>query len=248
MKRLLRFIFFLYAIALLIPAFLIFMVFFFIVFTCWPADKAPHFAHRYVSRTGAAIIFILLFTRLKVKNRHFIDPRRTYIFISNHQSQLDIPAFARACTNTFRFLAKAELTKIPVIGYIIRKLYISVKRSDKTDRARSMEAMMASLRENISVALYVEGTRNRTDKPLLDFKDGAFRLAIESGLPLAVLTVTDSRKLLDSNRPFQLSPGVLHCAWSMPIETKGMTQNDLPALKEKARQLMLAELAAAGVS
>jgi len=239
-----RWLFFLYAVVVLVPAFLVFLVFFFIVFTLVPASKAPHIAHRYVSRTGAAILLGLLFVRLKIKNMHLVDPNTTYVFAANHQSQLDIPAFARSCTNTFRFLAKAELMKVPVLGYIIRKLYISVNRSDKTDRARSMENMMASLRENISVFICVEGTRNRTDKPLLDFKDGAFRLAIESQVPLAVLTVTDSKKLLTENRPFELSPGTMHCEWSPPIDTRGMTSDDIPRLKEMAREQMLRALEA----
>jgi 1-acyl-sn-glycerol-3-phosphate acyltransferase len=242
MKRVFRFLFFVYAIIVLVPAFLLFLVFFFLAFSLLPGKKAPHFAHRYISRTGASILLGLLFVRVKFKNKEFIDPNQTYVFAANHQSQLDIPAFARSCTNTFRFLAKAELTKVPVLGYIIRKLYISVKRSDKADRVKSMENMMASLRENISVFICVEGTRNRSDRPLLDFKDGAFRLAIESQLPLAVLTVLDSKNLLPANENFQLSPGVMHCEWSRPIETKGMTLDNLPRLREMAKSYMLESL------
>ena len=221
------------------PSFLVFLVFYFLAFTFLPASKAPHYAHRYVSRNGAAILLTLFGVRLIIKNRDFIDPGQTYVFAANHQSQLDIPAFARSCRNTVRFLAKAELTKVPVLGYVIRKLYISVNRSDKSDRAKSMENMMASLREGVSVFICVEGTRNRTDQPLLPFKDGAFRLAIESQLPLAVLTIIDSKKLLNPNRPFELSPGTMHGAWSRPIETKGMTMDDLPKLKEMARDCMM---------
>jgi len=240
--RLLRFLFFVYALLLMVPAFLLFFIMYFIVFTFVPARRAPHVAHRFVSRTSATIVFLLFFIRVRIRRKELIDPSRTYVFASNHQSQLDIPAFALSCRNTFRFLAKAELMRVPVLGYVIRKLYISVKRGDKKDRSRSMEAMLASLREGISVFICVEGTRNRTNKPLLDFKDGAFRLAIESGLPLAVFTVKDSRRLLDPNRPFELSPGVLHAEWSAVIDTQGMTDNDLPQLKTMARDAMLASL------
>jgi 1-acyl-sn-glycerol-3-phosphate acyltransferase len=240
--RIFRFLFFIYAILLLIPAFLVFFIMYYLVFTFVPAHRAPHVAHRLVSRTGATVLFLLFFIRVKIGRREMIDPSRAYVFASNHQSQLDIPAFALSCRNTFRFLAKAELMRVPVLGYVIRKLYISVNRSDKKDRSRSMDAMMASLREGISVFICVEGTRNRTDKPLLEFKDGAFRLAIESGLPLAVFTVIDSRRLLNPNRPFELSPGVLHAEWSAVIETNGMTTDDIPRLKALARDAMLTSL------
>jgi len=168
-----------------------------------------------------------------------IDPKRTYVFVSNHQSQLDIPSFACSNKNTFRFLAKAELTRIPILGYLISKLYITVKRENRTDRMKSLEVMMDNLREGISVFIYPEGTRNRSDKPLLPFHDGAFRLAIEAQAPLAVMTVIDSKKLLSPVKGIELSPGVLHCIWSPVIETKGMNHNDVPALKERTRQLML---------
>jgi 1-acyl-sn-glycerol-3-phosphate acyltransferase len=239
MKKIFSHIFFIYGFLVLIPAFILLFTLYFIVFSLAPKKQAPHIAHRYVSHISASLLFLLFFIRLKIKHKDYIDPKQTYVFISNHQSQLDIPAFALSCKNTFRFLAKAELMKVPVIGYVIKRLYISVDRGDKNDRARSMENMMASLRENISVFICVEGTRNKTDKPLLDFKDGAFRLAIEAQVPLAVLTVKDSAELLPAKRNFELLPGTLHAEWSKPIETKGMTMEDLPALKEKARNLMM---------
>ena len=110
------------------------------------------------------------------------------------------------------------------MGYIIRNLYISVNRKDKYARAKSMENMQKNIREGISVFIFPEGTRNKSSEPLLDFRDGAFRLAIESQVPIAALTLLNTGKL---------SPGVLHCVWSEPISTKGMTQDDIPALKEK---------------
>lgn len=241
-KRMLRLLFCVYGFIVLIPVFILMFLSYFLVFSFTSEKKAPHIAHTYVSHSGARLLFFLFLIRLRIKNKELIDPNQTYVFAANHQSQLDIPAFALSCQNTFRFLAKAELLKIPILGYVIKKLYISVKRSDKTDRARSMESMMASLRDGISVFICVEGTRNKSDKPLLDFKDGAFRLAIESQLPLAVLTVIDSGKLLHPLRPFELSPGTLHAAWSKPIETKGMTMDDLPLLKEQAKNVMLSVL------
>jgi 1-acyl-sn-glycerol-3-phosphate acyltransferase len=181
-------------------------------------------------------------TRIKIKNRNYIDPKQTYVFIANHRSFLDIPAYAVSCKNSIRFLAKIELTKIPLLGYVIKKLYISVDRKDKEARKQSLENMMNSLKEGISVFICPEGTRNRTEKPLLDFRDGAFRLAIESQLPLAVLTVKGADKLLSPKRPLELSPGTIECIWSKPIVTTGMTMDDMEKLKETARQLMLASL------
>jgi 1-acyl-sn-glycerol-3-phosphate acyltransferase len=244
MKLLVRFSRFVFALiaGLLFTISLILVVpCYFFVFSAYSKDKAPHAAHK-ISRTWTKVLFLLFLIRVKVGNRNFIDSRKTYIFIANHRSLLDIPAYAYACKNTIRFLAKIELTKIPLMGYIINKLYVSVDRKDKEARKQSMERMKDSLKEHVSVFICPEGTRNKTDEPLLDFRDGAFRLAIESQLPLAILTVRNTEKLLSPFKLFSLSPGTIYCTWSKPIETKGMTEDDLGRLKEMARELMLKTL------
>jgi 1-acyl-sn-glycerol-3-phosphate acyltransferase len=240
--RILRFLFGMLAAILFAVSLLIVVPCYFLIFTFFSKDKAPHIAHKYISRIWARVFYIVFFIRVKAKGTELIDENKTYVFIANHLSQLDIPVYAMVCKNTIRFLAKIELTKIPLMGYIIRKLYLSVDRSSKEARHRSMVNMRESLKNGISVFICPEGTRNRTDKPLLDFKDGAFRLAIEAQVPLAVLTVIDSQKLLSPLRPVELAPGTIHAIWDKPIDTTGMTEADLPALKEKARQLMLAHL------
>lgn len=215
---------------------------YFLVFTFFSEKRAPHIAHKYISRSWAKIFYIIFLIRVKVKGRELIDKNKTYVFVANHLSQLDIPAYAIACRNTIRFLAKIELTKIPLMGWVIHKLYLSVDRSNKEARHRSMLNMRKSIEDGISVFICPEGTRNRTSEPLLPFKDGAFRLAIEAQVPLAVLTVIDSQKLLSPLRPVELAPGIIHAIWDAPIDTRGMTEADVPLLKEKARALMLAHL------
>lgn len=205
--------------------------------------KAPHVAHR-LTRSWAHVVFMITLIRCKVKGRELIDRNRTYVFVANHQSQLDIPAYAVAAKNTFRFLSKAELAKIPVFGYLLKRLYIMVDRSDKNDRSKSIALMRKSLDEGISVFLCPEGTRNRTSAPLIEFKDGAFRLAIEAQVPLAVLTVLDSKKRNSPQSQMELIPGFIHCFWDKPIETKGMTIDDVPKLKQMAYDIMLKNILA----
>ncbi len=222
----------------LIPAFITYLF----MFTFFSGRRANVLAHR-LSRMWAAILFRFYFIRVTIANRHYIDPETTYVFVANHRSMLDIPLYALSCRNTFRFLAKEELSRIPLLGYIIKRLYITVNRSDRNDRQRSMEIMSASLKEGISVFICPEGTRNRHEHlPLLEFRDGAFRLAIYSGCPLAVLTVLNSGELLSPLRWLQLKPGHLKAIWSPPITTTGLSEEDIPALKEKVRQLMLSHL------
>ncbi len=93
------------------------------------------------------------------------------------------------------------------------------------------------LQEKISVILFPEGTRNRSQEPLLNFKDGAFRLAIETQLPIAVLTIFNTADFLPADA-FEMKPGTVCAIWDEPIETKGLTMEDVPALKEKVRNIL----------
>jgi 1-acyl-sn-glycerol-3-phosphate acyltransferase len=237
--RILKTLFGIYAIIIfiivLIPAFLSYIF----IFTVFGKKKSPFIAHQWISRPWSKMLFFFYGVRLKIYNSEFVNDKLPYIFIANHSSQLDIPAYAIATKQTIRFLAKKELTKIPMMGYIIKRLYIPVDRKDKEARQRSMDNMVESLHEGISVFICAEGTRNKTNDPLLPFRDGAFRLAIQSQLPLAILVVKNTNKLLSPLRPIELSPGTISCYWCKPLETKGMTEEDIPALKNHAIKVMM---------
>ena len=227
-----------YAIIIVALSHLVIIPTYFFVFIFLPKKSMAVNAHK-VSRFWAWLLFTFFFIRTEIKGKELIKPDQAYIFVSNHSSQLDIPIFARACTNTFRFLSKIEVTRIPLMGYIVKRIYITVDRKDRGDRVKSVEKMKSSLLdEGVSVVLFPEGTRNRSEKPLLDFKDGAFRLAIEAQLPIAVLTILNTREYLPANK-FEMKPGIVRAVWSEPIETKGLTLEDTPILKEKVKKLLL---------
>jgi 1-acyl-sn-glycerol-3-phosphate acyltransferase len=237
-KRIFSYLYTLYCLIPFTISFIVALPLYFLIFRLWPAGKSAQIAHK-VSRIWAGYLFVVFFIKIKIKNKHYIDPAKTYVFIANHLSLLDIPLYARSCKNTFRFLAKYELTKLPVLGYVINHLYISVKRGDKEDRAKSFAKMMDSLNNNISIFIAPEGTRNKTSIPLLDFRDGAFRLAINSQKALAILTVTDTNRILSPLKFLMLRPGVLHAEWSQPVETIGMNENNLQELKDIAKKTIL---------
>jgi 1-acyl-sn-glycerol-3-phosphate acyltransferase len=242
MTNFFRSVFGIYAAIIFAIALIITVPCYFVIFLVANKKAAPFIAHRGISRPWAKFIFLMYGIRVKIYNRDVLDREQTYVFIGNHRSLLDIPSYAISTRHVIRFLAKKELTKIPLLGYVINKIYISVDRSNKQARARSMESMMNSLKEGISVFICPEGTRNKSEEPLLPFHDGAFRLAIQSQLPLAVLTVRNSDKLLSPENPTALRPGTIDCIWSEPIETKGMTQDDIPKLKQMAADVMMKNL------
>lgn len=142
----------------------------------------------------------------------------------------------------FKFLSKKELTKIPFFGYIITNLCILIDRTRKDSRAAGVKAMEEALAEGMSITIYPEGTRNRTSKPLKSMYDGAFRLAINTQTPIMVQTLLNASSLTDPLRKLDLSAGIITAIWDAPVETKGMTLDDVEKLKEQVRQIMLAHL------
>lgn len=190
---------------------------------------------------ASPLILKLIGIRLKIFGAEKIDKNRTYVFISNHRAQIDIVSNASAVPVPIRFLAKMEVKYIPVFGFMVKMLGIMVDRKSKESREKSFRYMAEAISKGESLFIYPEGTRNRTDEPLKEFKDGAFRVAIMAQAPIAVQTLVNTRELNDP-RGFHLLPGTVELHYGDVIETKGLTLEDIPMLKEKAKAEMLRHL------
>lgn len=198
-------------------------------------------AHR-ISQAWARVLFKAYVIRVIVHNKNLLDPDKPFIFVANHASQLDIPAMAVATDHFFKFLAKQELTRIPLLGRIIKQLYLTVDRSNPRARAQSMATMQAALSAGTSVVIFPEGSRNQSSSSLMRFHDGAFSLSYQTGYPLAVLTIVGSGSRLPANNPFQLCPGTLHCYWETILDPQIFETNVVENLKTKAREAILNRL------
>lgn len=171
--------------------------------------------------------------------RKVLRGKGPFVIVSNHRSFLDILINASAYPGVYKFLSKKEMVKIPVWGITVRRLCILVDRKSAESRAESYENMRKALQAGFSILLYPEGTRNRTEEPLKDFYDGAFRLAAETGFPLAVMTLNDPRKYNDPRRGLDLRPGIVDVYWDLIEDTGNQTTE---ALREKTKELMLSHL------
>lgn len=222
---------------------LVLMPFYFLAFATFPKPwrKAIFwFSHHVYAR----IFFTLTLIRLKVSGKEKLDTKQTYIIVSNHVSALDFMVNARAYPGIYKYLAKRELVKVPLFGFIVRKMCVLVDRKDARSRARSIEYLKATLAEGYSVFLYPEGTRNRSGKPLQPFHKGAFKIAIASGVPIAIQTITKIKAVNRAADGLDLCPGTIEVKWSTPIPVAGLTEKDVPALTQKVRHEMLRQLGA----
>ncbi|MCW3073805.1 MAG: 1-acyl-sn-glycerol-3-phosphate acyltransferase [Flaviaesturariibacter sp.] len=170
------------------------------------------------------------------------------IFISNHISYMDIPVIVKTFRQPTRPLGKAEITKVPIFGLIYKNAIVTVARSSSADRARSVQLLKAVLEKGISILVFPEGTFNETGKPLKEFYDGAFRIAIETGAPIRPVLMLDTFDRMHYKSVFSLNPGRSRSVFLEEVQTEGLTMADLDALKASVYQLMEQKLIAYNAS
>lgn len=174
----------------------------------------------------------LTFIRYEFYGQENFKKGKAYIYVSNHTSFLDLPGIRMIIPGEFRPMAKKELLKIPLFGWIARGATVIVDRSSSESRKKSLDKLKDVLLHGISILLFAEGTQNRTKEILQPFKDGAFRLAIDTQEPILPMVVIGAGKLMPPGT-VNLRPGVIKIYVGQEILIQGLTSNDLPALKQK---------------
>ncbi len=177
-----------------------------------------------------------------------LNKKQSYIFISNHISYLDSPIIVKTFRQNIRPLGKVEMTKVPVFGFIYKNVIVTVDRASSANRSRSVQILKSILSKGISVLVFPEGTFNLTHKPLKEFYDGAFRLAIETGTPIKPVLILDAYTRMHYETILSLNPGQSRSIFLEEIPVERLTLKDLPALKSKVYGIMEAKLRNYGAS
>jgi len=165
------------------------------------------------------------------------DPRRPYVVVSNHESFSDILLISHLPWE-MKWLSKAELFRIPIMGWMMWLVGdIPVKRGFGPSAVEAMARCRQALDSRVSVMIFPEGTRSKTAE-LLPFKDGAFRLAIEAGVPILPLAVSGTSTALRKH-DWRFGKSVAEVRVLPPVETEGLQLADVPALKNRVRTMII---------
>jgi 1-acyl-sn-glycerol-3-phosphate acyltransferase len=169
------------------------------------------------------------------------DPRRPYVVVANHESFVDILLISHLPFE-MKWMSKTEMFKIPFVGWGMKMA--GDIRLDRGNRKAGAEALLECrdrLQKRVSVMIFPEGTRSKSGE-LQEFKDGAFRLAIDTGAPILPLAVVGTREaLVKHDWRFGYSNAEVRVL--EPIETAGLTNADVPALRERTRAAIADALA-----
>jgi len=172
-----------------------------------------------------------------VKGLSNIDPDKSYICMSNHQSNYDIPILLGLLPVQFRWLAKVELFRIPFFGYAMKRAgYICIDRSNQKSAFESLKKAAGIIKNGVSVMIFPEGTRSR-DGNIGSFKKGGFVLAIESGVPILPIIIRGTFSVMPKSR-LLIKPGKVSLEIQKPVETSGYTKESKGELMEKIRTIM----------
>jgi 1-acyl-sn-glycerol-3-phosphate acyltransferase len=170
-----------------------------------PFDKERRAVHRMVLFQGSFLSRSIPLWRLKVDGREKIEKNQAYVIISNHHSLLDILLLNRLGSR-FRWVSKTENFKVPILGPTMRMAkYIEVVRGNKESVIKMMEESLDTLSKGISVMLFPEGTRSRSQVPG-PFKTGAFQLALKAQKPILPVILHGTGTVLPK-KGFRFSSG-----------------------------------------
>mgnify|MGYP005749299491 FL=1 len=187
----------------------------FVVIPILISDKGDRISFFFI-RLWAGIWSFLSGIRYEIEGLEHIDRSKPYIYIFNHRSFIDAPVIPMAIPQELRALGKKELSKIPFFGWVVGKLAVWVDRSSTESRRASLEKLVRILEKGKSVVVAPEGTRNDSDELLLPFQKGAFKLSIETGIPILPMAVIGADQIMKRGS-ILLSPGKVKIYFSKPI-------------------------------
>ena len=210
------------------------------IFT-FPFDRYAKIANTVSCGWGVTSIFINPNWRLKIKGRKNIKWKGTYVIVANHQSYFDVMVLY-TLLRPYKYLAKDSLKKVPVIGLgMALNQYIFVKREDRKSRAYALRKCKEWLENGVSIAIFPEGTRSPNGQ-LQPFHTGAFRMAIEAGVPIVPVVIKGTRGILPKHSFLLGGKTEIQVLVQDPVPTKDYNISQAKELKQKVHDQMNQEL------
>lgn len=183
--------------------------------------------------------------KLEIEGREHVDPARPTIYVSNHQSTIDIPILFLAIPVNFRYIAKSQLRWIPVLGwYLWIGGHVFIDRANRARAISSLDAAARRIRAGTSIVVYPEGTRSPEGR-ILPFKKGAFALAMKARVAVVPVTIEGSGKVMPKNS-WRVTPGVVHVKIGKPIDPSRFDETDRDGLLIATRNVIIDQSLALG--
>lgn len=191
-----------------------------------------------IMRFWARLFLLVTGTRVEIEGLEKLDPAASYIFSGNHISNIDIPVMIGRLPVSVRFLAKAELFRVPVLGGAMRAIHmVETDREAGPMAHREINQQIGRVvAEGLSLVIYPEGTRSK-DAEMMPFKKGAFRIAIDNAMPMVPVTISGSERVWKPAEKL-IFGGSVRLVIHDPIPTADLAIADIPALRDRLRSVV----------
>jgi 1-acyl-sn-glycerol-3-phosphate acyltransferase len=201
-----------------------------------PFDRGRYHAGRAFRQLAVATVKLNPLWHFETDGAGPADPRHPYIAVSNHESYADIFLISHFPWE-MKWLSKDTIFRIPVMGWMMRMaMDIPIKRGKRESVVSALQGCRDRLARRVSVMIFPEGTRSPTEE-LLPFKDGAFKLAIEAGVPILPIAVAGTRHCM-AKHSFAFRRARAKARVLAPIPTTGLTSHDVAALRDRTRDVI----------
>jgi len=197
-----------------------------------------------VLRAWARLFLAVAGVRVISKELAPLDRSRSYVFVSNHTSNIDVPAILAVTPEPLRFIAKQELTRIPLFGWAARRMgHVFIDRKASHGAAKAIRRRIDAGLSGVGLFFFAEGTRS-TSEEMLPFKKGAAVAALETGLDCVPIAVAGARDVLRPKGVSVFRPGPVAVVFGAPISLSGYSldrRDELVAAQRAAVENALAE-------
>ncbi len=193
--------------------------------------------HKYyfpISKIWAKFFYFCLGIKIEIEWKFKPEKDKIYIFCPNHFSYLDIPLLTYSIPNYFSFVGLSELGKIFLFGYLYRTFHILVDRGSLKDKYRTYKDCIQALKTEKSLVIFPEGGIWATDFPkMAEFKEGAFRMAIESQVEIIPVSLPDNWKMMPLLAWKKLRFCKQKVIFHAPISTQNLTNKDIKNISQQ---------------
>lgn len=211
----------------------------------WYLSRRPQY-HRHLhalNRQWARLFILLWGVPVETVRKQPLPPGQPCVYVANHSSYIDIPLLFRTIPGWLNIMGKSSLAKVPLWGPIFGSVYITVDRSSAVSRGRAMVQARRTLEAGRSVVIFPEGRIGQHPGQQLDeFKDGAFQLAIATGVPIVPVTMPLNHRFMPDVAGLRVRYSPLAIILHEPIPTVGLTAEDAPRLKQQAFSVIASAL------
>lgn len=157
-------------------------------------------------------------------------PDEPVLFIGNHRSYFDILLTYSRCRRLTGYVAKKEMEKIPLLSTWMKNLYcLFLDRDNMREGLKTILQAIDYVKNGISICIFPEGTRNRTDAPLLEFHAGSLKIAEKAQCPIVPMTIANAEQIFEAHSPCIRKTKVI-IEYGEPIETKNLDRTQQKAL------------------